>query len=132
MRPIRFDPGQIKKAFEELFENAVEAMDGGGTVFVRLENAQFKGRPPVPELSEGDYVRISIRDSDRGIPGHLLSRIFDPSFSTKDRGAVKGKGFGLTVANAVFSNHDGSIRATSVPGEGTEFAVLLPAIRDNR
>ncbi len=131
LRPIRFDPGQIKKAFEELFENAVEAMDGGGTVFVRLENARFKGRPPVPELSEGDYVRISIRDNGRGIPEPILSRIFDPYFSTKDRGAVKGMGFGLAVANAVFSSHDGSIRAASVAGEGTEFVVLLPAIRDN-
>jgi len=72
-------------------------------------------------------VRISIKDEGRGIPEKHLSRIFDPYFSTKERGVQKGMGLGLTTAYAVVQRHGGHITVNSTTGVGTTVTLYLPA-----
>jgi signal transduction histidine kinase/ActR/RegA family two-component response regulator len=113
------DPGQIGQVLHNILLNARQAMPGSGTIEVRAENVAFPNGP-------GDAdprVRISIRDSGRGISADVLRRIFDPYFTTKPGGS----GLGLATAYAIVVKHGGHISVDSTPGVGTEFVIDLPA-----
>jgi len=69
-------------------------------------------------------VEIVFRDTGAGIPGHLLDRIFEPFFSTKDVG--HGTGLGLYLAHHIVEQHGGTIRVESAVGEGTTVTIRLP------
>ena len=119
------DRTQIGQAFHNLVINAREAMPEGGTLFVSAAN-----QVAIPEgaLSKpGRYVAVSIRDTGCGIARDLLSRIFDPYFSTKEMGDQRGMGLGLSIANSIIEKHEGRIVVRSSPGEGTLLQVFLPA-----
>ena len=120
--PAEVDPGQIAQVVQNLVLNALEAMPAGGTVVVSLENTALQ---PGAQggLAAGPYLRLRVSDLGVGIPAASLPRIFDPFFSTKDRGS----GLGLAVCHSVVTRHGGSIEARSTPGSGTTFEVLLPA-----
>ncbi len=79
-----------------------------------------------PGLAQGTYLRISLKDDGPGIARDNLPKIFDPYFSTKEMGAQKGLGLGLTVSNAIIRQHNGLIRADSEPGNGAAFHIYLP------
>jgi len=74
-------------------------------------------------LAKGDYVKITITDQGVGIPPHYLSKIFDPYFTTKQRGS----GLGLATSYSIIRNNAGHIAVASEPGVGTSFSVYLPA-----
>ncbi|HEU4389777.1 MAG TPA: response regulator, partial [Blastocatellia bacterium] len=74
-------------------------------------------------LPPGCYVRISIEDQGVGIPGEHLHKVFDPYFTTKQ----KGNGLGLATAYSIIKKHDGHIAVDSVVGKGTAFEIYLPA-----
>lgn len=74
-------------------------------------------------------VVLSIRDTGAGIPPEVLAQIFDPFFTTRDVG--QGSGLGLTIAYGIIQEHGGTIRASSAPGGGAEFAIELPAAQRN-
>jgi CheY-like chemotaxis protein len=112
-----------------LVQNAREAMPAGGVVFVRAENVVL-GEQVQPPLPAGDYVRVTIADQGVGIPPDMLPKIFDPYFSTKDRGSQKGMGLGLTICHSVIQKHGGAIVVKSEVGVGTTFHVYLPAVRN--
>jgi CheY-like chemotaxis protein len=78
------------------------------------------------ELSPGSYLRLTVRDTGQGIPPALLDRIFDPYFTTKEKGT--GTGLGLAVVHGIVKSHDGAIAVESEPGKGTSFHVFLPMI----
>jgi signal transduction histidine kinase/CheY-like chemotaxis protein len=126
--PAEVDPGQTGQVFRNLALNALEAMPLGGAIFVRSENVVL-GPQEHPSLPPGDYVRVSITDRGGGISKEVLPKIFDPYFSTKQRGAQKGMGLGLAICHAVIQRHGGAIDVQSEPGVGTTFHVLLPASR---
>jgi signal transduction histidine kinase len=105
-------PGRLRQVFLNLVLNAVEAMPDGG----RLE----VGTGPATE-SEG--VCISFADSGRGIAPKDLPHIFDPFYTTKS----EGLGLGLYVTQNIVEEHGGRIEVDSRLGEGTKFAVWLPA-----
>ena len=115
------DPGQIGQALHNILLNARQAMPEGGIIEVqaeRVENAKFSdGSDAAPS------VRISIRDYGYGIPADVLPRIFDPYFTTKPTGS----GLGLATTYAIVTKHGGHISVESQPGEGTVFAIDLPA-----
>jgi signal transduction histidine kinase len=94
-----------------LIVNAIQAMDGKGTLTIRTAREQ-------------DCVLVEIGDTGPGIPADMQRRIFDPFFTTKDVG--EGTGLGLDISyRIVVRRHHGDIRVESTPGD-TRFRVLLP------
>lgn len=117
------DESQIFQTVNNIVINAAQAMPGGGTVNLELSefvNPEGSGLP----LAQGRYIRIDIADNGIGMAPDVLSRIFDPYFSTKG----KGRGLGLSMAFSVARGHGGHIEASSVPGQGTRFTIYLPCL----
>lgn len=74
---------------------------------------------------KGDRVAVYVADTGVGIDGDHLNRVFDPFYTTKDPG--EGTGLGLSVSFAIIEQHGGAIEASSDPGRGSRFTLLLPA-----
>jgi PAS domain S-box-containing protein len=117
------DEGQIGQVIQNIMLNADQAMPAGGTIAIAARNvhAPHKGLPVL--LAEGQYVEISVKDNGIGIPEQYVPRLFDPYFTTKE----KGSGLGLATSYSIIKNHGGLIDVKSKPGEGTTFFVYLPA-----
>ncbi len=117
------DENQLKQAVNNMLMNGLQAMPSGGTI--RLEARNLPAGAPLPGvLPGGAYVRITVSDTGIGIPGEYLSHVFEPYFSTKE----KGHGLGLFMAWSVVKNHGGHIELASEPGKGTRFELFLPAM----
>ena len=125
--PADVDEAQLGQVIRSMVLNAREAMPNGGVVSVRAENVVLSGteQPPLPA---GDYVQVSIADQGIGIPKDVLPKIFDPYFSTKQRGDRKGMGLGLTICHSIVHKHEGAITVESAVRVGTTFDIYLPAI----
>ena len=120
------DPTQVHQVVLNLCANAVQAMKNGGTLTVRLDRMDDSCEPhcATSVLCNGQYVRLSVRDTGVGIPAHVLERIFDPFFTTKEVGV--GTGLGLSLVHGIVTDLGGGIDVTSQPGEGATFTVYLP------
>jgi CheY-like chemotaxis protein len=110
--------------------NARDATPAKGSVRLRADNVVLEA-PPATDCSSGDYLRITITDSGSGISADVLPRIFDPYFSTKQRGTQKGMGLGLTICRTIIRKHGGAIAVQSTPGDGTRVVIYLPALRQS-
>jgi signal transduction histidine kinase len=124
--PVLVDENQIQQVILQLVRNAREAMPDGGEAGVRAENVR------VPEkgnlgLKAGAYVKWSVEDQGWGISEEHCSRIFDPYFTTKPLGNLKGMGLGLAICHSIVKKHDGLISCRSEVGKGSVFTVYLPA-----
>ena len=119
--PVEVDEGQISQVFNNLLINADQAMPAGGTITVQAENAMVGDELPLPE---GRYVKITVTDQGIGIPSKYLGKIFDPYFTTKQ----KGSGLGLASVHSIIRNNAGYITVESQVGVGTTFYVYLPAV----
>jgi PAS domain S-box-containing protein len=116
------DEGQMMQVFNNLLINADQAMPRGG--IIRISGANIKlAANEVPTLEAGRYVRITVQDGGTGIPKEHLDRIFDPYFTTKQ----KGSGLGLAATYSIIRRHDGHITVQSELGKGTTFHIYLPA-----
>jgi signal transduction histidine kinase len=113
------DAGQMQQVFTNLVVNAVQAMEGQGTVLVTVtrERAAAGG-------SETSCVCVRVRDDGPGIAPEHLAHVFEPFFTTKDVG--QGTGLGLSVAYGIVHEHRGWMDVRSTLGQGSEFAVYLP------
>jgi PAS domain S-box-containing protein len=120
--PAEVDPGQFSQVIQNLAINAIQAMPTGGAITIRAENATLKEQQGLP-LPPGRFVKIKVKDQGIGIPSDYLPKIFDPYFSTKQ----KGSGLGLATAYSIIKNHDGYMTVESTLGEGTTFFLYLPA-----
>lgn len=122
------DPGQLEQVLRELFKNAAEAMaPGGGLVRIKAENIHLPETASCTTAKK-QYVRIAISDTGCGIKKEDLPKIFDPYFSGKMRGTVKGMGLGLTIAAFIVSQHEGHLEAEAGPdGQGTIIHLDIPA-----
>ncbi|MGA7878897.1 MAG: ATP-binding protein, partial [Desulfoferrobacter sp.] len=130
LEEIDGDPSQVRQALYDVILNAREAMPGGGIIRIRAENStagSIDGESGVPMNIGNRYVKISIKDEGLGIPEESLPKIFDPYFSTKDRGSQKGMGLGLTTAHSIIKRHNGRVYVESEVGIGTTFDIYLPA-----
>jgi len=107
--------GQLRQVFLGLASNALDAMDGRGTLTVTTRRRNAK------------EVEIAFRDEGPGIPEHILPRVFDPFFTTKPPG--QGTGLGLAIAQGIVADHDGRFEVDSRAGAGTTFRVILPVSR---
>ena len=126
LRSVEVDEGQIGQCIRNIVLNAREAMPQGGNISVKAENWTLQKPGDLP-LAVGDYVKVTIADPGTGIPEEILSKIFDPYFSTKERGSQKGMGLGLTICYSVLKQHGGAITVSSRSGEGTAVILYLPA-----
>jgi CheY-like chemotaxis protein len=97
-------------------------MPRGGTITVTAENAVLGEKTDLP-LAAGSYVKIAIQDQGMGIDPSHLGKIFDPYFSTKQ----KGSGLGLATSFSILKKHGGHLTAASQLGEGATFTLYLPA-----
>ena len=120
---LEVDPGQINQVFQNLIINAIQAMPGGGTIIIHAENLLLTAESDLP-LSPGRYVKISIQDQGSGMPAGYLAKIFDPYFTTKQ----KGSGLGLATSYFIIKNHHGHIAVQSKLRVGTTFTIYLPAL----
>lgn len=111
---IRGNAGKLQQVFLNLFINARDAMESGGTLRVTTK-------------PDSVGVQVEVSDSGAGIPRENLARIFDPFFTTK--GARKGTGLGLSVSYGIVEEHGGVIEVESKPGEGTVFRLQFPAVK---
>jgi two-component system NtrC family sensor kinase len=111
---VKANSGKLQQVFLNLFLNARDAMESGGTLSIRTWN-------------EDGFARIEVADSGQGIPAEHLERIYDPFFTTK--GAKKGTGLGLSITYGIVREHGGAIRVESRPGDGARFHVELPLAR---
>jgi CheY-like chemotaxis protein len=125
---IQADPTSLQQVFMNLALNARDAMPAGGTLQFALSRqcVQEDERPPLPELSPGNWIRLSISDNGVGIPEDTLLHIFDPFFTTKPVG--KGTGLGLAQVYGIIKQHGGSIDVQSVLGAGTTFRLFFPEL----
>ena len=106
---VEHDSDQIHQVLLNLLLNAVQSIEGAGTVRVEVG-------------SRDDYASVVVSDTGRGIPAQNLSNIFRPFFTTKGNGT----GLGLSLARRIVEEHHGRIEVTSVVGKGSQFEVLLP------
>ncbi len=122
--PVEADPGQMSQVVHNLMLNACQAMPAGGVVAVKAENVVLETghSEPLP-LAPGCYVKIAIHDEGVGIPPEHLDHIFEPYFTTKE----KGSGLGLATTYSIIRRHDGHITVESKPGQGATFVIYLPA-----
>jgi len=123
--PIEADEAQLVQVFTNLLINAQQSMPHGGVVAVRAENVfELTGKSQYTlRVEAGSYVRVSVTDQGIGIPKEHLPRIFDPYFSTKQRGT----GLGLATTYSIIKNHGGLIGVDSQLGRGTTMEVHFPA-----
>ncbi|ACL04630.1 PAS/PAC sensor signal transduction histidine kinase [Desulfatibacillum aliphaticivorans] len=123
------DEGQMRQVFMSILANAKEAMPRGGEIFVSAKNTTVtlqNDQEEVP-LPQGQYIKIAISDQGVGIHPENLEKIFDPYFSTKDRGRQKGMGLGLSIAYSVVKKHDGFITVKPRNAGGVSVVIYLPA-----
>jgi len=122
---VEVDEGQLAQVIQNTIRNAHESMAGKGTVHVSVNNMNIppKAEPRLPK--GGRFVRIDIQDTGTGIPEQNISKIFDPYFTTKQ----KGSGLGLATSYSIIKNHGGLIEVKSEVNRGTTFSIYLPAIR---
>jgi signal transduction histidine kinase len=120
------DPTQIRQVVMNICINAIQAMDGEGTLRITMEAQELDVVEAAQrgDILQGRYYRLSIADTGHGMDAATLTRIFEPFFTTKGPG--RGTGLGLPVADKIVRNHGGRITVESVPGAGTTFHIYLP------
>ncbi|MFZ0614601.1 MAG: response regulator [Desulfobacterales bacterium] len=126
---ILCSPTMIQQILMNLCTNAAQAMkDCGGILTVNLADTEVKAGEIAAgsHLLPGPYVRLTVGDTGTGIEPQILARIFDPYFTTKEKG--EGTGLGLSVVHGIIRTLKGSITVDSPPGGGAAFHVCLPCI----
>ncbi len=130
---ITLDPDLISQVFVNLSNNAVEAMGSSGRISVVIdqidgvEEATRTGQP----VPGGNMARISFHDSGPGIAPAIVDQVFDPYFSTKQKGAQKGMGLGLTIVHSIVKKHGGLVWIDA-PNEGGCRVLLYLPIQEQR
>jgi rRNA processing protein Gar1 len=120
--PVEIDKGQMNQVITNLVINADEAMPEGGILHVEAKNTVITQRSSLP-LPKGNYVEVIIKDSGVGMPKDILDKIYEPYFTTKQ----KGSGLGLATTYSIIKKHGGHITVESTPGIGTTFHIYIPA-----
>lgn len=127
LKPVSGSSAQIMRVLTNLIANAVDAMNGFGTLTVTTSNSLLK--EPLrryARVNAGEYVCLTIADSGPGIPTEIQEKIFEPFFTTKNADKKRGSGLGLSVVHSVLEDHKGYIDLESSPGQGAQFSLYLP------
>lgn len=103
------NPEELQEVFNNLIQNAIQAMPQGGTLTLRT-------------YLKDKQIAAEVLDTGKGIPEEIQGKIFDPFFSTRHEGA----GLGLSIAFHILQQHGGAIQLKSKPGKGTTFTATFP------
>jgi len=117
--PVKINVGEIQQVILNMAINAQHAMPKGGVIAIKTE-------------LDGDNIKIHIIDNGIGIDSDKISRIFEPFYTTKNRGDKSGTGLGLSVAYAIIDRHKGSINVESEINKGTTFTISLPHVKGQK
>ena len=129
--PVEVDPSQIEQVLMNLYVNAWQAMPEGGDLYIELENVRLDehyARIKPFNIRPGRFVKLSVTDTGVGMTPETQKRIFEPFFSTKEKGM--GTGLGLASAYGIIKNHNGFINCYSELGHGTTFNVYFPVCEE--
>ncbi|MEW6593325.1 MAG: ATP-binding protein [Thermodesulfobacteriota bacterium] len=129
---IMADPVQVHQCFMNLCTNAAQAMrEKGGVLTVALAEEELRADalPPEYGLEAGRYLVLSVADTGHGMDRATMGRIFDPFFSTRERG--EGTGLGLSVVHGIVKSHGGGIVVESQPGQGATFRLCFPLLEQS-
>jgi len=123
------DSGRLLQVINNLASNAAEAMPDGGLLIFKLEKLDLASgeRFPLPDMTAGRWIRLTVQDNGQGIPAADLDRVFEPFYTTKPIGT--GTGLGLAQVYGIVKLHDGFINVESRVGRGTTFTIYLPAFK---
>jgi len=124
------NPTQIHQVAMNLITNAYHAFEqNGGRISVELKEEPLTFHDPLrSKLKPGKYAKISVADTGCGMDPATVEKIFDPYFTTKEKG--KGTGLGLAVVHGIVTAHHGEIRVASELGNGSRFEVFLPLMTE--
>lgn len=126
---IEIDAGQLSQCVLNLANNAHQAMPDGGRLVIKYETTEVEADRVTSHgktLPAGRYALISVSDTGTGMERDVLARLFDPFYSTKERG--KGTGLGLSLVYGMIANCDGVIDVESTVGVGSTFSIYLPIV----
>jgi PAS domain S-box-containing protein len=120
------DPVQLEQVLFNLCINARDAIQGPGTIRVRLreDHGGWSCASCRARVEGGHWIALRVADSGNGIDPQAVERIFEPFFSTKEVG--RGSGMGLAIVHGIVHDHGGHIEVRTRPGKGSVFRVLLP------
>jgi len=126
---VHADRNLLDQAFLNFLLNAVQAIEGKGRISVHTAAVTAPPRTSpanigAPSKPHGEWIRVSIADTGKGIKSEDVSSIFDPFFTTK----TNGTGLGLAVAHGIIREHSGSIDVETTPGRGTAFHIYFPLL----
>ncbi len=122
-------PTQLNQIVMNLCTNSLQAMkDDGGIIDIGLDDEEIKSNEnnTLKNLLPGQYLRLTVKDNGTGIPSEIISKIFEPYFTTK--GAGKGSGLGLAITHGIVKNYEGDISVESSFEGGTVFTLYFPLI----
>jgi len=125
---INADPARLQQVLMNLSVNARDAMPDGGELSILLASQTFMPgqKAPLPDMSPGDWLMLTITDSGKGIEAKHLPHVFEPFFTTKAPG--EGTGLGLAQVYGIIKQHNGHIEVSSQLGKETTFTIYLPMI----
>jgi signal transduction histidine kinase/ActR/RegA family two-component response regulator len=125
---IEADLRQLSQVIMNLAVNARDAMPQGGILTIQTENIVLEKKECriSPELGTGEFIKLTVSDTGRGMDGDTVKRIFDPFFTTKEAGPRAG--LGLSTVYSIVAQSNGGIIVHSEIGHGTSFEILLPRI----
>ncbi len=126
---IKISPIMIHQVVMNLCTNAIQAMKvNGGILSIDLSSVKIDMNHGLQDAAilPGHYVKLTISDNGPGIPDENMDKIFNPYFTTKEKG--EGTGLGLSVVHGIIKNYKGLISVSSNPGVKTSFEVLLPSM----
>lgn len=125
--PIYVDVGQIEQVLMNLIVNARDAIRGGGKITITTGRRELdREAADRYQVDAGTYSSLTVADTGHGMDPETLARIFEPFYTTKDEG--EGTGLGLSTVFGIVKQSGGAIAVESVPGDGTQFTVLLPVV----
>ncbi|MDH5608128.1 MAG: ATP-binding protein [Cyclobacteriaceae bacterium] len=108
-------PGELNQVFVNLISNAIQSIEGAGTIFIQTNQTN---------IEEKRFVTIIIKDTGKGMSEAIMDKIFEPFFTTRPVG--QGAGLGLSISHGIVQKHKGKIEVETEEGVGSTFTIFLP------